>query len=701
MRFILKQVLLFFLLSLVFFACISAESDNDNSERLISAPHKNVRNNVIDGSGTENTVDFEGTSGGLKERKGGYNRVSISTVALFTLAMAAATGLGAVPFFFVELDPQWEGLCSGMAAGVMLAASFDLIQEGQSHGAGSWVVIGILSGGIFILLCKKFLEQYGEVSMLDIKGADATKVVLVVGIMTLHSFGEGSGVGVSFAGSKGFSQGLLVTLAIAVHNIPEGLAVSMMLASKGVSPQNAMLWSVITSLPQVIIHHKVGNSCQGSYCMLRSLWMNLDCINASSLEVYKLACSNPTSLISLLYFGPFFTFGKWGSGYGLGKNISPIQGPCQERDLAILRRFPVEGEEFMLTSMWNLYPIVAVPAFMCADSFSKFLPFCTGFAAGCMIWMVVSEVLPDAFKQASPPQVASAATISVAFMEALSTAFENFSHDYNSEDASGFFVSLLFGLGPLLGGFILVAFALALHVQHALLMGAASGIAFILAVWRPLQLLVSSKMGFFSLIFLLSLGAAFVHVSSSSILKLAGRKKASVNNLPTVTGFPVSVHTLQSFLSCGAVAFHALAEGLALGVAAPKAYGLGRHMVLPVSLHGLPRGAAVASCIFGATDSWHSAIAAATLIGFVGPISAIGAILAGIDYSGLDHVMVFACGGLIPSFGNIIKRGVRLDARKGGFGLAIGAGFASLCLMCTKLVCLHTPYCNSAPEAVR
>ena len=83
--------------------------------------------------------------------------------------------------------------------------------------------------------------------------------------------------------------------------------------------------------------------------------MNLDCINACGLEVYKLACSNPTSLISLLYFGPFFTFGKWGSSYGLGKNTSPIQGPCQERDLAILRGFPVEGEEFMLTSMWNLY----------------------------------------------------------------------------------------------------------------------------------------------------------------------------------------------------------------------------------------------------------------------------------------------------------------------------------------------------------
>jgi len=43
-------------------------------------------------------------------------------------------------------------------------------------------------------------------------------------------------------------------------------------------------------------------------------------------------------------------------------------------------------------------PIVAVPAFICADAFDKFLPFCTGFAAGCMIWMVIAEVLPDAFK---------------------------------------------------------------------------------------------------------------------------------------------------------------------------------------------------------------------------------------------------------------------------------------------------------------
>ena len=160
MQFRFKPVLLFLFFIVVFLECITADGQNEISQR-IRAPHKNVGNNVIDGTGTEKTISFEDDNTAMGDWKG-YNRVSVSTVALFTLAMAAATGLGAVPFFFVELNPQWAGICNGMAAGVMLAASFDLIQEGQEHGAGTWVVIGILACGFFLLLCKKFLEQYGK-----------------------------------------------------------------------------------------------------------------------------------------------------------------------------------------------------------------------------------------------------------------------------------------------------------------------------------------------------------------------------------------------------------------------------------------------------------------------------------------------------------------------------------------------------------
>lgn len=151
-----KQIFLFSLFSLVLLASAATES-SDGTPQLRVAPHKIFRTDIIDGSGEGFNVDS--TKKGLGDWKSTTSKVSISTVALFTLAMAAATGLGAVPFFFVELDPQWAGLCNGMAAGVMLAASFDLIQEGQEHGSGSWVVIGILAGGIFILLCKKVITM--------------------------------------------------------------------------------------------------------------------------------------------------------------------------------------------------------------------------------------------------------------------------------------------------------------------------------------------------------------------------------------------------------------------------------------------------------------------------------------------------------------------------------------------------------------
>lgn len=142
-------LLLVCVIVVIFGHSIGAEEDRHTLQRVITAPRRNAEGGVIDGSGTEHISD---EMGGWQD---GTVRVSVSTVAICTLAMAAATGLGALPFFFMELDPQWAGICNGMAAGVMLAASFDLIQEGQGHGSGSWVVLGILSGGVFILLCKK------------------------------------------------------------------------------------------------------------------------------------------------------------------------------------------------------------------------------------------------------------------------------------------------------------------------------------------------------------------------------------------------------------------------------------------------------------------------------------------------------------------------------------------------------------------
>jgi zinc transporter ZupT len=85
----------------------------------------------------------------------------------------------------------------------------------------------------------------------ELAQADARKALLIVGVMTVHSVAEGIGVGVSFADTQ--SLGLATALAIAVHNIPEGLAISLVLVPRGVRVLHAAGWSIVSSMPQPLL----------------------------------------------------------------------------------------------------------------------------------------------------------------------------------------------------------------------------------------------------------------------------------------------------------------------------------------------------------------------------------------------------------------------------------------------------------------
>ncbi|NPB02898.1 MAG: ZIP family metal transporter [Thermotogae bacterium] len=177
--------------------------------------------------------------------------VDVLKVFIYAFITALATGLGALPFAVVKrFKRRYLGLANAIAAGLMITASFSLINEGVSYSLVR-TLVGVLAGLGFIILSHELLHGHEDIHLGILSGADARKVLIIIGVMVAHSFAEGIGVGVSFGGGEKF--GTFISLAIAVHNIPEGLAVALVMVPRGVSWIWAGLWAIFTSLPQPLM----------------------------------------------------------------------------------------------------------------------------------------------------------------------------------------------------------------------------------------------------------------------------------------------------------------------------------------------------------------------------------------------------------------------------------------------------------------
>ena len=176
---------------------------------------------------------------------------NVVTVTLAALVTALATGLGALPFAFVgSMSSRWLGISNAAAAGFMLSASGALLLEGLARGAGR-TIGGAALGALFIGVTRRIVGRYEDLRFGTLEAADAKKAILIVAVMTVHSFSEGVGVGVAYGG--GAALGIFITVAIAIHNIPEGLAISLVLVPRGSSVRAAAGWSIFTSLPQPLV----------------------------------------------------------------------------------------------------------------------------------------------------------------------------------------------------------------------------------------------------------------------------------------------------------------------------------------------------------------------------------------------------------------------------------------------------------------
>jgi ZIP family zinc transporter len=165
-----------------------------------------------------------------------------------------ATGLGAVPFYFLpSLSEAWARRGYAFAGGVMLSASvFDLVLPALELGGYGRCAIGIGLGAA-LFFASELLLRRRDFSIGELRGAPARRTLLILGTLFVHSMPEGISVGVGYgAGDIDPQLGPLLAVAISLQNIPEGLAVALPLRAANVSTTRCIFWAIFSSLPQPI-----------------------------------------------------------------------------------------------------------------------------------------------------------------------------------------------------------------------------------------------------------------------------------------------------------------------------------------------------------------------------------------------------------------------------------------------------------------
>ncbi len=180
-------------------------------------------------------------------------------VLLTALGVGGATLIGSlIGFLFRKISHRFSDIVLAFAAGVMLAAAvFGLILPAVEEVGISdlWIpIVGIFAGALCLNLIDKLVPHLHKLAGPDIETHNATnlsKVLLFVTAIAIHNLPEGIAAGVGF-GSGDTSQALVIAGGIALQNIPEGMVIIAPMLAAGVTPRRTLLCAALTGLVEVV-----------------------------------------------------------------------------------------------------------------------------------------------------------------------------------------------------------------------------------------------------------------------------------------------------------------------------------------------------------------------------------------------------------------------------------------------------------------
>ena len=180
-------------------------------------------------------------------------------VLLTALGVGGATVIGAaIGFLMKGISHRFSDIVLSFAAGVMLAAAvLGLILPSLDYG-GKWglviTCVGIFVGALFLNVVDKAVPHLHKLMGTDIeqhKNANLNKVLLFVMAIAIHNLPEGIAAGVGF-GTGNDAQALIIAGGIALQNIPEGMVIIGPMLAAGVTKKKTFLCALATGLVEVV-----------------------------------------------------------------------------------------------------------------------------------------------------------------------------------------------------------------------------------------------------------------------------------------------------------------------------------------------------------------------------------------------------------------------------------------------------------------
>lgn len=149
---------------------------------------------------------------------------------------------GAIIGILIKKTDKILSFFLGLSGGFMMfIVSFHLLPEAFYLGGISTVLFGIIGGIIAIIAIEKILELlYNFPSMMR------TGILLGLSI-AVHNLPEGLALGSSLVGVSDF--GFILTMAMLIHNIPEGISMAIPLGMNEINPWKILLFSVLVGFP--------------------------------------------------------------------------------------------------------------------------------------------------------------------------------------------------------------------------------------------------------------------------------------------------------------------------------------------------------------------------------------------------------------------------------------------------------------------